>query len=141
METSIRTESHLHFNERPQLITLLCILSFVMSSVMILLAVVKLFDAESGLLTYLMMAVQCASLIGIVYMWKMQRLGFFIYVVAELIPWLLFFTMSDIGSVTSAFGFFLPAWVLSSYYLVLGTAIIIDVVFIALYAIKFRLMH
>jgi hypothetical protein len=100
---------------RPQFLKVLCILSFIMCGLMIIVYLVGTFllgvseetaavivekmqeaspnirfDSEDGLLHAIGMAslfgllANIASLVGVVMMWKLNRIGFFIYAIAEI---------------------------------------------------------
>ncbi|MCW3075737.1 MAG: hypothetical protein JWO32_346 [Bacteroidetes bacterium] len=144
--------------ERPQFLKVLCILSFVWCGIMILVYLVGSFClamsdetknmiiekvSESnpnvkienaaefinqiGQVSLLCLLANIASLVGVIMMWNFNKIGFFIYAIAELS--------------TNFFGLNINAGTEGdkSYGMMIVT-ILIDIVFIAMYAIHLKYM-
>ena len=119
-------------SERSQLLTVLCTLSFIMACIMIILSALKTMDTANSTATYVMIVLESASLFAVIMMWQLKKMGFFIYVIAEILPWVLLFSFG--GTV------YLPSQVSNSPYLILGSAMLIDLVLILLYLRTFKEM-
>lgn len=141
---------------RPQFLKVLCILSFVMCGLMILVYLVGTFllavsDEKAaeilekmqesniqfggdgnilhsiGIISLIGLIANVASLVGVIMMWQLNRIGFFIYAVAELA---VNFAGMDVNA--SAEGH-------QSYGGMIFT-IVIDLVFIGMYAMNLKYM-
>jgi len=143
--------------ERPQFLKVLCILSFIACGLMILIyalgsiclgigeeTITKVWDQviasqphledtdpvmffhEVGKLCLYNLLANIVSLIGVIMMWRLNKIGFFIYIAAELI--------------TNFLGLNMGVEADSRSYGSMIFSILIDLVFIAMYAINLKHM-
>lgn len=77
---------------RPTFLTVLCILTWVGTGILIIINGLAIIGAASlgidGITTYLGIMILCLALclIGSIMMWQMKKTGFFIYVLGEIAP-------------------------------------------------------
>ena len=116
-------EQNVQTNQRPVFLTVLCILTFIATGLMLLFGLIGLVglsaleslsqympvDADEGIIrSIITLVLVAASLYGAIQMWKLQKLGFYIYAGANVI-------MLVIGF--SIFGLVITAAFLVMYYL------------------------
>jgi hypothetical protein len=86
------------------------------------------FFHQVGIVSLMMLFANIASLVGAIMMWRLNKIGFFIYIVAELVT---YFVSMDMGA--SANG--------SSSSLSTVVSIVFDIAFIAMYAVNLKHMN
>lgn len=151
--------------QRPSFLTTLCILSFIMSGIMILLGIWGVIKSLMPLSAEEQMAIdmmkgmgndisamvknptkeilslvaQLLSLFGVIMMWKTKKIGFYIYTAAELIPYILTIAMSGLAGINAMAGAFGTAAAAAAY-IVLILMFLIDAAFIIMYAVNLKHM-
>lgn len=90
-------------------------------------------SAISGLLF------QVLALVGIVMMWKLKKIGFYLYALAELLPYPVSIFSSGMKGLTSALGM-LGENFEAIIYIVLALVVVIDLLFIFLYSRNLKYM-
>ena len=78
------------------------------------------------------------SLIGVIMMWNLKKTGFYIYVIAELLPYILSIALGGVKSI-QAMGGMMPNME-SLIYVVMGLMIAFDIAFIIMYAVNLKHM-
>jgi len=86
------------------------------------------FFREVGKLCVYNLIANIASLVGVILMWRLNKIGFYIYVVAELITNFLSLNLGLAPSETQTYGSII-------------FSVLIDMVFIIMYAVNLKHMH
>ncbi len=165
MEQTLNTEAPV---KRPDFLNVLCILSFICCGLMILMGIWGVMqsmtvpsadeiqmqemmarmnpDADMSALTQrdptgqvIGLLFQVLSLVGVIMMWKLKKVGFYIYTAAELLPYPATFLTSGAKSATAIVGA-LGQTFESIVYVVIALVVIIDLVFIFLYSRNLKAM-
>ena len=167
METSISETTEQ--NVRPQFLKVLCILSFIMCGIMLLfglLGLKNLFMSADDLMAMnpmisklpadsyqmildsmqykdvnaiLALLIPVISLTGVIYMWKLKKGGFYIYLIGELLPYILSpltKSMSMMYAMSSLWGD-KGTMIINVF---VGLVVVFDVLFIILYALNLKHM-
>ena len=110
----------------------LCVLSFMMSCFLIVLLSLTLMDEESGTSNYLLLLLEIGSLVGVLLMWRLERVGFYIYTVSEILPWLVFLLVEDRSKIFNG-TIALPNFISDGFYFITIGMLLIDAIFIIYY--------
>ena len=78
------------------------------------------------------------SLMGVLLMWNLKKTGFYIYVVAELLPYILSIALGGVKSI-EAMGGMMPH-LESLIYVIVGIMIAFDIAFVIMYAVNLKHM-
>ncbi len=144
---------------RPTFLTVLCIISFVGIALTVLFSLINLLINSSGLMQQVMQNNQSpmgtlignpdeylsaqhvreiislvsglVCLSGVIMMWRLKRLGFFIYVLAELFPPVFALVMAN----KSGYG---DSPIASFYVAILVISLIFALAFVAMYAVNLK---
>ncbi len=113
-------------NQRPQFLTVLCILSYIGCGLAIIGGLMSI-GKISGIIN-LLAALIC--LYGVLQMWKLKKIGFYFYLVGEITPMIVgIVTLGFAGIFSFAGGFFA---------MIAGLMMIFPIVFIILYGLNFK---
>jgi hypothetical protein len=114
---------------RPTFLTVLCILSFIGCG----LAVLGSFATITKLTGILGLVAALVCLYGVIQMWKLKKMGFWIYLVGEIAPIIITaVTVGVAGLFTFAGGFTA---------IMIGLGSIFTIAFIIMYALNLKHMH
>lgn len=157
--------------ERPSLLTVTCILTFIGAGLMLILSLFtmksSLFPSEEDIMerdraiemfqdksqeaadamveTYQHAKVNwllgffgnILTLVGAIMMWKLKKTGFYLYLFGEVVPTVISLAISGIGAMTATLGAF---GMESLGYVLIGVMLLLDLVFIVLYAVNMKHM-
>lgn len=101
-------------------------------------AYVDALDSQ-GTQNIISLVLQIVSVTGVILMLKLKKTGFFLYIFGELAPYLVMATMSGVGALAGVAGA-LGETMQAVIWIIFALAIIIDIVFIILYARHLKYM-
>jgi len=114
---------------RPTFLTVLCILSYIGCG----LAILGVISTITTLLGILNLVAALVCLLGVIQMWKLKKMGFYIYLVGEIAPLAISFaTIGFAGMFNLAGGIMAMAVALGFFF---------SLAFIIMYAINLKHMH
>ena len=116
---------------RPAFLTVLCILSYIGCGLAIISSLLQL--STSILIAVLSLAASLICLLGVIQMWKLKKMGFYIYLVGEIAPLVITFATIGFASMFSFEGGIMA--------LMTAFMSIFPILFIILYAINLKHMH
>jgi hypothetical protein len=160
-------------NKRPKFLQTLCILSFIMCGLMILMSAwglkttyfpsdkdlemqqqqmemlqninpsmydtVMEVNETKGVSTIASLLAQIFSLIGVMMMWQLKKTGFYIYTIAELIPYGVTLILNGTKGYLAMAGMFGES-MQSLFYIIMILAVLVDIGFIIMYAVNTKYM-
>jgi hypothetical protein len=113
---------------RPTFLTVLCILSYIGCGLSIISSLMQL--ATTPLAGVLNLVASLICLFGVIQMWKLKKMGFYLYLVGEIAPLIITFATLGFAAMFSFAGGFMA--------LIAGLMSIFPILFIILYALNLK---
>lgn len=170
-ENQISTDFNIQKPKRPQLLTVLCILSFIMCGISVLSNIYSLYQNQPEVMQknieqmrafspemadkmedqilamadnpymkiapYLTFVYILVSFLGVIMMWNLKKNGFYIYAIAEILPYtgFIFMGKNSLSMMSGGFGGATAGMIL------IIVMVVIDLVFVGLYAKNLKEMR
>jgi len=160
MENTTAFDNFMNQPKRSQFLTVLCVLSFIMCGVSLITGLLNIYQSQPDVMQkrieqvrtvdaslasqmedqfiasqsnefmkvypYLNLIFLLLSFVGVMMMWNLKKKGFYIYSIAEILPYSSMFFL-DKNAMT------IPGLPASAFASIMGTMVIVDVLFVFLY--------